>query len=381
MGILPNYQLAAQPPSRWDGRLRFGLLLGGTLGLALAAGLWLPALTRMTGVPLSLFYGVMGLGFGGLLLIGLVAGWLAGLVDRAWVGLIVWIGAALAMTWVVGHLFFEGQTWMTWLADRRFWGQEIYPSTEATRLRMGLAGFFIVLLLAFYGLFQSIRVEALRNRLDERRRLTAQAWIGLLAALIPALVVGAIVNDILFQPLFNAPRVVDQAIRTARVTEKDDLFQLSLESAINYNALRAVHDRLDGPYTLQYGDIRLGYGNDFAIVVRFDSGAWVNCVLIADQLNNCRDASPPYTQGFPTLIATGDLPADCRACNIRVSPEQAADLAQRRARLGAEPVVRTLAQRGGHVLMRAESASGDYAFDCFVTGISPVILGECRDVP
>lgn len=381
MGLFPQQNnQAAQPPSRRGERLRFGLLLGGTLGLALALGLWIPGLVRVAAVPLSLFVPEMLLGFVALILIGLTAGWLGALVDRAWFGLLVWVGAALAMSWVMGHLHFEGQTWLVWLADRRFWGQIIYPSTEATQLRMGLAGFFLVLLLAIYGLFQNIRLEGLQNQLDERRRLVAQGWVTLLISLVPALVVGAIVDNIVFKPIFHAPWVLNQAIQTARSHSQEDLFQLSLNSAINYNALRSVHDQLAGPYVLQYGEIRLGYGNDFAMVARFDSGAWVNCFIIADQLSNCVDASPPYVRGFPSLIATGELPVDCRACNIRVSPDQAADLAQRRAKLGPSPATRIVAQRGGHVLMRAESTTGGDDFECFLVGISPVSLGDCRNV-
>ena len=350
------------------------------MGLALGLGLWLPPLLRLAGVPLRLFALELALGFGALILIGLCAGLVSAWADRPPISLAIWVGAGLAMVWVVGRLLFEGQTWLIWLLDSRFWGAPIYPSTEATRLRMGLAGFFFVLLLAIYGLLQSLQLDGLQNQLDEGRRLIGQGYVQLLVALIPALIAGAIVDDILFKPIYAAPRVVHQAIQVARAADADDLFDLSLTSAINYNALRGVHDQLAGPYTLQFGEIRLGAANEFSIVAEFDSGAWLNCRLFADNLSNCSDMSPPYLRGFPSLIATGRLPGDCPACNIRVTPEQAADLDQRRARLGPDPAVEVLAQRGSHVLMRATSASGDYAFDCFVVGISPVSLGACSDV-
>ena len=379
MGISPKLTHINQPPSLRDERLRFARLHGVTLGLALGLGLWIPPILRMASVPLRLFALELLLGFGALLLIGLCAGQISAWVDRALFSMVIWIGAGLAMDWVVGHLLFEGQTWLVWLQDSRFWGQAIYPSTDATQLRMGVAGFFFVLLLAIYGLLQSLRIDGLQNQLDERRRLTGGGWVQLLVFLIPALVIGAIVDDILFEPVYAAPRVVNQAIQFARIHDADDLFELSLDSAINYNVLGGVHDRLDGPYTLQFGEIRMGLSSEFAIVAEFDNGLWLNCTLLADNLNNCRDMSPPYLRGFPSLIATGSLPTDCLACNIRVSPAQAADLDQRRTRLGPDPVVDVLAQRGSHVLMRAASKSGDYAFECFVVGTSPVSLGTCRD--
>ncbi len=379
MGTSPKLKHNNQPPSLRDERLRFGRINGAMLGLALGLGLWIPPILRLVSVPLPFFALELALGFGALILIGLCAGHVSAWVDRALASMVIWAGAGLIMTWVVGHLLFEGQTWLIWLLDSRFWGQVIYPSTEATQIRMGIAGFFFVLLLAIYGLLQSLRLDGLQTQLDERRRLMGQGWVQLTLALIPALAVGMIVDDILFKPVFIAPKVVHEAIQVARVNDVDDLFDLSLESAINYNVLRGVHDQLGGPYTLQIGEMRLGLSSEFSIVANFDSGAWINCTLLAGNLNNCYDMSAPYQRGFPSLIATGTVPVDCMACNIRVTPTQAADLDQRRARLGPDPVVDVLAQRGSHVLMRAASASGDYAFDCFLVGISPVSLGMCRD--
>lgn len=380
MGTSPKLTHNNQPPSLRDERLRFGRINGAMLGLALGLGLWVSPILRLASVPLRLFALELVLGFGALILIGLCAGQISAWVDRALASMVIWAGAGLLMDWVVGHLLFEGQTWLIWLLDSRFWGQVIYPSTEATQVRMGVAGFFFILLLAIYGLLQSLRLDGLQAQLDERRQLTGGGWFQLLIVLIPALAVGVIVDDILFKPVFAAPRVVHEAIQVARANDVDDLFDLSLESAINYNVLKGVHDQLEGPYTLQIGEIRLGLSSEFSIVAEFESGAWINCTLLADNLNNCYDMSAPYQRGFPSLIATGSLPADCRACNIRVTPAQAADLDQRRARLGPAPVVDVLAQRGSHVLMRAASASGDHAFDCFLVGISPVSLGMCRDV-
>ncbi len=379
MGTSPKLTHNNQPPSLRDERLRFSRLNGAMLGLALGLGLWLPPILRLASVPVRLFALELLLGFGALVLIGLCAGQISAWVDRALASMVIWAGAGLLMVWVIGHLLFEGQTWLIWLLDSRFWGQMIYPSTPATQARMGVAGFFFVLLLAIYGLMQGLRLDGLQNQLDERRRLMGQGWVQLTVVLIPALAAGMIVDDILFKPVFTAPKIVHQAIQVARANDVEDLFDLSLESAINFNALKGVHDQLGGPYTLQIGEIRLGLSSEFSIVADFDSDAWLNCTLLAGNLNNCYDMSAPYHRGFPSLVATGSVPGDCMACNIRITPAQAADLDQRRARLGPDPVVNVLAQRGSHVLMRTASASGDYAFDCFLVGISPVSLGTCRD--
>ena len=72
------------------------------------------------------------------------------------------------------------QTLVAWLGDLRFWGQPIYAASSGSRLRGGLAGFFIVLALAIYGLLQENRLDGLRAERDPRFGLTGRGWFLLL---------------------------------------------------------------------------------------------------------------------------------------------------------------------------------------------------------
>ncbi|NIV31784.1 MAG: hypothetical protein GWN58_20550, partial [Anaerolineae bacterium] len=140
-------------------RLKFGLVSGLIIGLALALGVWtLDAIFLITG-PVRLIGTGLLLGALALVLLGAFGGWLAAQVGRAWFGGLVWIGTAICMVWVIGHVPYEGRNLMVWLADRRAWGLPVYPFSDAAQAGMWLFGFFIVLLLGLLGFLQPYRME------------------------------------------------------------------------------------------------------------------------------------------------------------------------------------------------------------------------------
>lgn len=359
--------------------VRLGLLHGATLGLALTIGLWLPEVVALFGVPLEHFYPTLILGGGALVLIAALAGALSARLPTALFGGLVWLGAGLLLAWVVGGLLFEVQTLAVWLTDPRFWGEAVYPSTEASRLRGGMAGFFIVLILTFYGLLQSSRLESLRAEVAPGFRLTGRGWFLWLTGLLPMAAVGLIAHAIVLQPVYITPAVVDRAIQVARATD-GDLFDLSLRDGINYNALKGVRQGLAGPYRLQIGQVEWGAINTTYLIVEFESGVWLVCRLMGDSLSHCTDASPPYVAGFAALLAGGALPADCAACRFRVANGWEAWLAERRQHFSATPEVVKERQVGALVLMRAQATDGTGDVSCIFKGIGPIVLESCRAV-
>ena len=82
----------------------------------------------------------------------------------------------------------------------------------------------------------------------------------------------------------------------------------------------------------------------------------------------CYDASLPYMQGLPAVIATGELPEDCPYCKFSVSDDRRGRLHGREAEFAGTPDVTRLAQWGTHVLIQAESPDGEYAIQCLFEG-------------
>ncbi|MDH7487298.1 MAG: hypothetical protein QHJ81_13625 [Anaerolineae bacterium] len=371
--LLPDH--AAQ----WRLSLRLGLRSGLCIGLALALGVWAPDAILLGLSHLRLLYPSLLLGCLALLLLGGLGGWLAAWFGRALAGGLIWLGLAGLMTLVIGHLPYEGRSLTVWLADYRSWGLPVYPFSSAAQSRLMVAGFFIVLLLAVLGLLQGYRLEGIGAETDADGRMSGRAWFLLLLPLPLVFGVGLLADSFVNSPLRVGPRLVHEAIRTGR-TYPGDLFALSQERGVNYNAIAGVREQMSAHYSLLIGEVELGAANTIFVVADFDNGAWIHCRVVAEQLSFCYDASPPYRRGFAALLTTGQIPADCPECAIKVSEPQRAWLLARSERFAASPRLTRLAQWGSYVLMRAESPGGDYAVECLFRGHSLVGLERCREV-
>lgn len=359
--------------------LRLGLRNGLLIGLALALGVWGTDAILLSTSHVRLLYPSLLLGCLALLLLGGLGGWLAAWFGGAPAGGLVWLLVASLMTLAIGHLPYEGRSLIVWLADRRFWGLPVYPFSFPARLRLLMAGFFIVLLLTILGLLQDHRLEGIGSGVNADGRLDSRAWFLLILPLPLVLAVGLSADNLVNSPLRVAPRLVHEAIRTGR-TYPGDLFELSLERGVNYNAISGVRDQMSENYSLLIGQVELGAANTIFVVAHFDNAAWINCRVVADQLAFCYDASPPYQQGFPALLTAGETPEDCPECTIKVDDEQRTWLLERRGNFTASPGIIRLAQCGSYVLMRAESPGSDHAVECLFHGISPVRLERCQEV-
>ena len=357
--------------------LRLGLRNGLLIGLALALGAWAPSAIALGLTRTYQLYPALFLGFLSLLLLGGLGGWLAAWWGSAFGGGLVWFLAGGLMIWLIGHLPYEGQTLAVWLADRRFWRLPVYPSSPAAQARLVMAGFFVVLLLAILGLVQGYRLESVGSEIDADGRLGGRAWFLLLLPLPLVFGAGLIADNLVNSPWRIAPKLVHEAIRTGR-TYTGDLFELSLERGINYNAIAGVRDQMSAHYALAIGEAQLGAANTVVVVAHFDNDAWINCRVTAGQLFHCYDASPPYRRGLPALLTAGETPQDCRECTVKISDEQRDWFLAQSEKWVDPPSITRLAQWGSHVLMRAQSPTGDAAIECLFEGISPVRLVRCH---
>ena len=360
-------------------RIRLGLVNGLLIGLSLALGVWaLDAIFSIT-APVRLSNGSLVLGGLALVILGGLGGWLAAQVHRAWFGGLAWIAAAICMIWVIGHVPYEGRNLMVWLADRRAWGLPVYPFSDAAQSGMWLFGFFIVLCLGFLGFLQPYRMEGVAGETDDEGRLGVRGWFLLLLPLPLVFAAGLLADDMMNSPLRVAPQLVHEVIRTGR-THEGDLFELSLEEGVNYNAIAGLQDLMSENYTLSLGVIDLGAADTVYVVADFDNDAWINCRVVMDQVAFCYDASPPYMQGLPAVVITGKLPEDCPFCSFGMSDDLRSRLHGRKADFAGTPEVTRLAQWGSHVLVQAESPDGEYAIQCLFEGLAPVRLDRCWEV-
>lgn len=357
---------------------RLSLINGLLLGLSVALGIWLPSSIRLLPVPVSFPYASVIIATLLFTVTGAVAGWLSGRWRNVGSVLLIWVAAAAVMALIVGYQSYQLRSVVTWFLDTRFWGRAIYPYYGGPAFALLIAGFFIFLALAILALLQPYRLEAIENERERKGGLTGTGWRLLLWPVPVLFVVGVLTGSLYGNPA-GPIQEVHQAIQIAQSYE-GDLIDLERTSGIKVTALRPVQDQLAGEYTLQFGETNEENASTI-VVAHFDSGAWINCRVIAGQLNFCYDARPPYTAGFASLLS-GEEPSEeeCRGCVPGVSDEVLAWLAARRSQLGPDPVVDFVEQQGRYVLMRAEAREGGMAIECWFEGFSPVQLESCYEV-
>jgi hypothetical protein len=359
--------------------LRLGLLNGCLIGLSLALGVWaLDALFLVT-APVRLGGLSLLLGTLALVVLGGLGGWLAAWVGRGWASGLIWLVTAWLMVLAIGHVPYEGRSLLVWVADRRSWGLPVYAFSDAAQAGMWLAGFFILLVLGLLGLIQSYRLEGVAGETGAGGRLGVRGWFMLCLPLPLVLAVGILADNMVNSPLRVAPQLVNEVIRTGR-TYSGDLFALSREKGVNYNAISGLQDQMTENYSLSLGSVDLGSAETVYVVADFDNGAWINCRVVMDQVALCYDASLPYMQGLPSLLTSGGIPEDCPRCYFRTDDEQREWLRARSEMFRGSPLVGRLAQWGSYVLIQAESSDGEYVIQCLFEGASPVQLDRCWEV-
>lgn len=356
---------------------RLALLNGLIIGLALAAGLWLPALISLAGVPTSPLQ-FAAIAVGALLVVALciLAGWLTGRLQHTAIAFFVWLLTGVLVTLILAYRPNQLSNVLVWLLEPGLYGEIIYPPNEARIAGIVLSGLIILIALALLALLQQYRLEGLVAEWQPGEGLTTWAWLVLLLPGALVFAAGLVTGNIFGAGATSRElQDLERAIEVAR-TYDGDLFARGLEDGINYAALRNVQDRLGPDYTL----ILLGTYPELSqtiVTAHFENGAWINCRFINQQLTFCDDAPAPYTIGFSALI-TGREP-DCEDCLPQADEEWQRWLAERRDAMGPGPQITFLRQRGSFILMRAAAPDETHAITCWFEGLDHVSLVSCQE--
>lgn len=360
---------------------RVGLLNGLTIGLGLALGIWGGPLLFLTALPLPLRYTGLILQILVTILICGLTGWLTARLAKSGITIIAWLFCSLLLANTLVYLPERLRTLAVWLADSRFWGLPIYPGVQVRAATPYLVSFFMILILMVLALVQDYRVEAIQRAAGPGGRLGVAVWLRLFLV-VPVLILIGYITGIMSGTNYSwwASRMTNQAIQ-GTLSYEGDLFELSRQEGLNYNALRGVRSLLTPVYSLNIAETS-DSGDTSTVTAYFNNGAWINCQFIGDNLANCFDVAGSYTSGLAGIIRGEPIPdpQDCPRCFPRVDEMWINWLQERHGRLGDEPRLSRLAQWGSFVLMRAESEAGDFVIECLFQGISPVRLESCAEV-
>ena len=363
---------------------RLGLVYGFLMGLAIAVGFWLPKMLVMSRLPVWFPYGgaiVSGLA---VLLLGSLAGWLSSALRRPLFSLLIWLGTAVLICVSLGVLPPVGQNWAVWLADDRFAGLKVVQSPDHLFWwSFVIAGFVMVSVLPLMSILQNTNLVSVHQEVVYGRRLNRQIVFRLLLPTLLAGFLGALFPDLTTSAPRRAVLITDQAIQ--RVRDYDgELFELSLDTGFNYNALDSVRGQLDGPYTLLVNEV-VDEWSSAIITAHFDSGAWVNCRVNITQedatyFSFCFDAGIPFTDGMNHLVYANVPEDSCRRCEVTADATWRTWLQERAGLFDQPPVWERVAQYGRFVIIQATTANNG-SITCQLEGSEVVTLTSCEETP
>ena len=359
------------PPFR-----RLALLNGLLIGLALGLGAWGLEMIRVARLPLPLAVPALLLGVLFMTLLGGLVGWLGARMANTVVTVLLWLAAGVVAILAIGYVPFIGRSIVVWLADPRFFGRQLFPSTlGGTTSGLLLGGVLIFLVLGVLGLLQNHRLEGLVQDMRHGWLPSGRIWVTLLLPLPIVFLIATATNSVIANPAALAAQITHRAILEAQTIE-GDLRDVPGVAGTGLLSLRPVQARIDGPFTLGIADIN-GATSTVIVAAIFDNGAWIHCRVINDQLTFCYDAEPAFTTGLLSQVTGQPLPEECRGCILNASDAAAAWLAERRAAFGPQPTTERLAQWGNTTLMRV---TGDtIVAQCWIIGVSPAVLTECME--
>ncbi len=356
---------------------KIGFFNGLFIGLGIALGCWGIAALTLARLPVLMPYASLIVAAMLVITLCTLTGWLTTRMQHTWSTMLLWLGTAVLVIFVISFQPTVLRTWMVWLADRRFWGLPIYPQIEADFYVYLLAGFFILLLLAVLALLQTYRLEGVLRELGENGRFLPRSWALLLLPVPFAFAAGFFTTQFMGDAAASALSLVQQAIEGGRDYE-GDLFRKGLQDGINYSAFRGVQDRMTPTYTLAIGGEDAAMSSIF-VTITFDNDLWVSCRVISGQLTFCADASPPYFMGLSSLITGEPVPETCLTCNPAVDADLARWLTDRQTHFNGSPQISRLAQWGSYVLVEASAPDNNYGITCWFSGVSPVQLDSCEE--
>ncbi len=211
---------------------------------------------------------------------------------------------------------------------------------------------------------------------QSKRTLGVRTWVALLLPLPLVFLAGLVTANTMANPAATAAQTVHRAILRAQTFE-GDLRDLE-EGGIDYASLRPVQDQIDGPFTLGIAEVN-PLTATVIVAADFDSGAWVYCRVISDQLSFCYDPTPAHVEGLRSHVTGQAPPEECRGCELRADETAVAWLAGSRARFGPAPTIQREAQWGDTVLMRVADAAGSVVAHCWIEGVTRAVLTGCEE--
>lgn len=272
-------------------------------GLGLALYVWGYDGLVLSRASADFAWGLLMLGLPCALLIGGVTGYLGILLPGVGWTALLWTASLGLLTWIAGHMPFEGFDFITGVIDSRFAGLTLRPYLEANQARTILALIPNILLGFALGYLETRAADAAWDYTDARGRMGLRSWSALALGLLVAIVPAVIIHVLIMQPI-RAPQ-----LRVARLVATTLQGGVEAVEATGQNRIEAKNygQRFTPHYTVQFAEFATITEDLYTsyVTVAFDSGFALQCVVMGERVTFCEDLTKKFETRIGDMVHAG----------------------------------------------------------------------------
>ncbi len=380
-------------PDRTDAKSKqiqgYNLIAGAAFGLV--AGLSLSLLTwgrdalLLAGYHADFAWVKLLIGAPLAIMICCLAGWLAGRSRSTALSVIVWAFAGGLLGILAGRLPYNGLNLAVWLAERRLWGEAIFPYGRVGAVTTTIVAIVGMLAGSILGGMEHFVLDWSWDRSVGGKRMSLGSWAVMLACLPLVLLLSQAiemqVNHTLREPLHSSHALIQSGLE-----EKDlDLDQRS------YNAIRPFVDRLSDEYTLQVVKYNPGTLSDSYVDATFKDGFILRCATVRVETSSktmhrvltCLDVSARLGERMHELVYAGlygkRLWLGNEKQELIVADRVMSWLQDHQAFLTERFEVHKDVQQGEWLYLSTRFENG-FEIICRFKGLTPLVAEDCEQV-
>jgi hypothetical protein len=266
-------------------RVRFGFAYGLVCGFLYALTIWLQDTIALSTAHVPYVWLRLILGILGFTLVGGLAGWLTAIANRAWIGMVLWIGTAVVFAWLTVYVPYGIIPSIVNRIDFRLTGWMQTSADSALQTRMWVNFTWLAIFCAIVGAFEPFLIETASF---------SRSAGGKLILAIPAilmLISGTMTDDLINKP-FRAPIVnIDNLIRFILANEGKPIDKTLYRTMRVASTFGDFRDVLNRPRMLLLGKSDIASENIDVLVNLGD--IWINCETISEQPAFCKQVTSP----------------------------------------------------------------------------------------
>ena len=273
--------------------LTAGAGYGMVFGLSLALFTWGFDAYMLAVYGGSLPWGKLVFGLPLAVAIGGLVGWLAAYTPSMAFSIAVWAVFGALFGVIAGHIPFDGGNLVYWILDRRLWGEIILSYGQEVAVRTTLMVLINAVIGGAAGLVENVAVQWSWERATPQKTMSFGSWVVLLVGVPVALLLAAVVNGLINQPLRTPQQTVGKLVKQSLAGEIG-----SGESAqSNYRSIAPYFESFTDHFESHFVKFQSATGSWYSayIDIVFDNGFIMRCATVEKRVIYCDNLSQRFT--------------------------------------------------------------------------------------